>query len=86
MPSSWRTWNRSWICIQNPTIQIVPSCAWTSKPVQLVKEARPPMAATKKRPRRVDYEYERAGTASVFLFSSPPGRRRTRVFMKQDIV
>ena len=32
---------------------------------------RPPMAATLARPRRVDYEYERAGTASVFLFSEP---------------
>ena len=41
--------------------------------MQLVKETRPPMAATLARPRRVDYEYERAGTASVFLFSSPPG-------------
>ena len=30
MPSSWRTWNRSWICITDPTIRIVPSCAWTS--------------------------------------------------------
>ena len=40
------------------------------QPVQLVKE-RPPMAATKERPRRVDYEYERAGTASVFLFGEP---------------
>ena len=29
------------------------------------------MAATKNRPRRVDYEYERAGTASLFLFSEP---------------
>ena len=29
------------------------------------------MAATPERPRRVDYEYERAGTASVFLFSEP---------------
>ena len=41
------------------------------QPVQLVKETRPPMAATKNRPRRVDYEYERAGTAAVFLFSEP---------------
>ncbi len=39
--------------------------------VQLVKETRPSMAATPHRPRRVDYEYERAGTASVFLFSEP---------------
>ena len=41
------------------------------QPVQLVKETRPPMAATKNRPRRVDYEYERAGTASIFLFCEP---------------
>ena len=41
------------------------------QPVQLVKETRPPVAATKARPRRVDYEYERAGTASVFLFAEP---------------
>ena len=41
------------------------------QPVQLVKETRPPMAATPHRPRRVDYEYERAGTASVFLFAEP---------------
>ena len=41
------------------------------QPVQLVRETRPPMAATKQRPRRVDYEYERAGTAAVILFSEP---------------
>ena len=29
------------------------------------------LAATRERPRRVDYEYERAGTAAVFLFSEP---------------
>ena len=50
-----------------------PVVCMDEQPVQLVKETRPPMAATLARPRRVDYEYERAGTASVFLFSSPPG-------------
>ena len=30
MPSSWRTWNRSWICISDPTTRIVRSCAWMS--------------------------------------------------------
>ena len=48
-----------------------PVVCMDEQPVQLVRETRPPMAATKKRPRRVDYEYERAGTASVFLFSEP---------------
>ena len=48
-----------------------PVVCMDEQPVQLVKEIRPPMAATQERPRRVDYEYERAGTASVFLFSEP---------------
>src|SRR5262249_28375837 len=39
--------------------------------VQLLKETRVPLAATKTRPRRVDYEYERAGTASLFMFCEP---------------
>ncbi len=41
------------------------------QPVQLVKETRKPIAATKEHPRRVDYEYERAGTASIFMFAEP---------------
>src|SRR6267154_4729482 len=41
------------------------------QPVQLLKETRVPLAATATQPRRVDYEYERAGTASVFLFCEP---------------
>ena len=51
-----------------------PACpvVWRDEqPVQLVKETRPPIAATRERPRLIDYEYERAGTASVFLFSEP---------------
>ena len=41
------------------------------QPVQLIKETRAPVPATQDRPRRVDYEYERAGTAAVFLFCDP---------------
>lgn len=41
------------------------------QPVQLVTETRKPIAATAKHPRRVDYEYERAGTASIFMFTEP---------------
>ena len=48
------------------------------QPVQLVRETRRPIAATRDHPRRVDYEYERAGTASIFLFCEPlAGWRRT---------
>jgi DDE superfamily endonuclease len=39
--------------------------------VQLLKETRVPLAATLTHPRRVDYEYERAGTASIFMFCEP---------------
>ena len=66
--SSWRTWN-VWTPMRNPTIRLALSCAWMSSRSNW--SARPPIAATQARPRRVDYEYERAGTASVFLFSEP---------------
>ena len=42
------------------------------QPVQLVRETREPVLATAAHPQRVDYEYERAGTAAVFLFCEPP--------------
>ena len=41
------------------------------QPVQLVKETRQVIPATKDHPKRADYEYERAGTASVFMFCEP---------------
>jgi len=50
------------------------------KPVQLVKETRCPQPARPGRLRRYDYEYERAGTASVFLFTEAlQGWRDVRV-------
>jgi len=48
-----------------------PVLCMDEQPVQLIKETRQPIAATVKRPRRVDYEYERAGTASIFMFTEP---------------
>ena len=46
----------------------------TSK--QLVGETRTPIAAGPGRPRRIDYEYERRGTADVFIFTEPLGNWR----------
>lgn len=43
---------------------------------QLVGETRVPIAAGRGRPRRIDYEYERRGTADVFLFTEPLGNWR----------
>jgi hypothetical protein len=48
-----------------------PVVCMDEQPVQLLKDTREPIAATKARPRRVDYEYERAGTASIFMFCEP---------------
>jgi hypothetical protein len=39
--------------------------------IQWLKDTRVPIAATQNHPRRVDYEYERAGTASIFTFCEP---------------
>ncbi len=44
---------------------------YDEQPVQLLKETRAPIAATKRHARRVDYEYERAGTASIFMSAEP---------------
>jgi len=48
-----------------------PVLCMDEQPVQLIKEARKPIKATAKHPRRVDYEYERAGTANIFMFTEP---------------
>lgn len=48
-----------------------PVLCMDEQPVQLQREVRTPIAATAKYPKRVDYEYERAGTASIFMFTEP---------------
>jgi len=48
-----------------------PVLCMDEQPIQLLKETRVPIAATENHPRRVDYEYERAGTASIFMFCEP---------------
>ena len=57
-----------------------PVLCMDEQPVQLLKETRVPIPASKNHPRRVDYEYERAGTASIFMFAEPlSGWRQVRV-------
>jgi hypothetical protein len=48
-----------------------PVLCMDEQPVQLLEETQVPIPATKTHPRRVDYEYERAGTASIFMFCEP---------------
>jgi hypothetical protein len=70
-----------------------PVLCMDEQPIQLLKETRTPIAGTKKHPRRVDYEYERAGTASIFMFCEPLAgwrqvsvrERRTKVNWAQEM-
>jgi len=48
-----------------------PVLCMDEQPIQLLKETRVPMPAVKKHAQRVDYEYERNGTASIFMFAEP---------------
>jgi DDE superfamily endonuclease len=48
-----------------------PVLCMDEQPVQLFHETRAPIAATKRHAERVDYEYERNGTASIFMFAEP---------------
>lgn len=48
-----------------------PVVCMDEQPVQLIGETRVPIPATKQHPERVDYEYERKGTASIFMFAEP---------------
>jgi hypothetical protein len=70
-----------------------PVVCMDEQPIQLLKETRHPIAGTQRHPRRVDYEYERAGTASIFMFCEPLGRwrhvsvrpQRTKVDWAQEV-
>ena len=48
-----------------------PVLCMDEQPVQLIKETRQSISATRRHAKRIDYEYERAGTASIFLFTEP---------------
>jgi hypothetical protein len=63
-----------------PYDPLYPKLCMDEQPIQLLKETRVPIAATPEHPRRVDYEYERAGTAIIFMFCEPlAGWREVRV-------
>ncbi len=48
-----------------------PVVCFDEKPVQLVAETRKPQPVAPSRPRRYDYEYERKGTANIFMVMEP---------------
>lgn len=56
---------------QQPYDVAHPVICMNEQPIQLTKQTRPVVEATKDHPRWVDYEYERAGTACIFMFCEP---------------
>lgn len=65
---------------ERPYDATAPVVCMDEMPVQLIKETRRPIPAEPGRPRRIDYEYERNGTANIFTFVEPlAGWRQTRV-------
>jgi hypothetical protein len=48
-----------------------PVVCMDEQPKQLIRETRTPIPPTVGHPKRVDYEYERAGTANIFMFTDP---------------
>ncbi|NJM74344.1 MAG: IS630 family transposase [Scytonema sp. RU_4_4] len=48
-----------------------PVICMDEQPIQLQKETRTPLPATASHGKRIDYEYERAGVASIFMFAEP---------------
>jgi DDE superfamily endonuclease len=70
-----------------------PVLCMDEQPIQLLRETRTPIPASRRQARRVDYEYERAGTASIFMFCEPLSGwrevsvrdRRTKVDWAQEV-
>jgi hypothetical protein len=56
---------------ERPYDPAVPVLCMDEQPVQLIKDTRKPIEATSKHGRRIDYEYERAGVANIFMFAEP---------------
>jgi hypothetical protein len=64
-----------------------PVLCMDEQPVQLLRETRLPIEATKAHGKRVDYEYERNGTASIFMFAEPlSGYRQARAHAQRTKV
>ena len=64
-----------------------PVICMDEQPMQFQKEVRVPIPATDKHPKRVDYEYERGGTAAIFMFTEPlTGWRQTTARLRRTKV
>ncbi len=78
---------------QKPYDPKKPVLCFDEKSKQLIKDSRKSVKAKKKKPRKVDYEYERNGTRNIFLTVEPKGgyrnakvtKRRTKKDFAEEI-
>jgi hypothetical protein len=68
---------------ERPYDPTAPVVCMDEQPVQLVKETRRPIPVAPGRPVRVDYEYERNGTAAIFMFTEPKAGWRSVALRQQ---
>lgn len=61
---------------KRPYHSAIPVICMDEQPTQLIKETRRKIAVEPGKPERLDYEYERNGTAANFLFTEPLGSWR----------
>lgn len=70
-----------------PYNKSIPVICMDEQPFQLLKETQIVIPASRKHAKRVDYEYERAGTASIFMFTEPlSGWRQAKVRFRRKKV
>jgi hypothetical protein len=93
--------NAEFVCAMENVLEVYkrpydpkhPVVCMDEKPKQLVRETRRPIACSKGRAECYDYEYERNGTANVFMFVEPlrgwrrveVTERRTRIDWAQQV-
>ena len=80
--------NADFVCAMEDVLEVYqrpydprrPLVCFDEQSKQLIREIRQPVPATPGRARRIDYEYERNGTANLFMVFEPlAGRRRVKV-------
>ena len=72
---------------ERPYNEQFPVVCMDEQPTQLIKETRRKLAVEQGKPERVDYEYERNGTATNFMFTEPlAGWRKVNVRLRKTAV
>ena len=70
-PSSWPAWKKCWKPTRRPYDPSIRCCAWTSNRCSCSRRRGCRSLRRRSIGKRVDYEYERNGTASIFMFAEP---------------